>query len=72
LKNLVIWFAICIIQIPLEIWKQASEQERDKVRYTATMDYLSNPTFKGKKFRIWEVIKDGNWQLHISEEKTEV
>jgi hypothetical protein len=49
------------------MWANASEYERELTRHTATMDYLTNPVFKGKKFRIWEEIKDGNWQLHVDE-----
>lgn len=69
MNKAVIWFAVLVLQIPLEYWKNASEYERDLTRHTATMDYLSNPTFKGKSFRIWEEIKDGNWQLHVEEMK---
>lgn len=72
MKNLVVWFAVLILQIPTSIWSQASEVERDKVRFTATMDYLSNPTFAGKKFRIWEEIKDGCWRLHVDEVKVNI
>jgi len=67
LKNLVIWFAVLVISVPISLWEQASEYERELTRHTATMDYLSNPTFKGKSFKIWEEIKDGNWQLHCEE-----
>ena len=72
MKNLVIWFAVLVISIPLEYWRNASEYERELTRHTATMDYLSNPTFAGKKFRIWEEIKDGCWQLHVEEQKVEI
>lgn len=69
MKNLAVWFAVLVLSLPIEVWKNASEYERDLTRHTAIMDYLSNPSFAGKKFRIWEEIKDGNWQLHVEEEK---
>ena len=70
MKNLAIWFVVLVLAIPLDQWRAVSEVEREKTRSMAIEQHLSNQG--GKVFRIWELIRDGQWQLHIEEKKTEV
>jgi hypothetical protein len=66
-----IWLLILVLQVPLELWSNAPESERDKLRTLATLEHCEKDAKKGaSKWRIYEVIKDGFWELHVEEVKT--
>jgi hypothetical protein len=64
---------VLVLEVPLDIWRKAPEVERDRLRTLATIEHCQKEAKKGaSKWRIFEVIKNGMWQLHIEEIKTEV
>ena len=58
---------VVILEIPFEIWSKASEYERDSARILAITEYCEREAKKTgwTKFKIWETIKNGNWQLNV-------
>jgi len=72
-KWLVLFMWVLVLQIPLDKWKEVSEQKREEVRYLATQEHCRKEAKRGfVRFRIWEEIKNGMWNLHITGEKQEV
>lgn len=74
MKKFIVLFALLVVlEIPLELWKMTPEHEREMVRHLATIEHCEKEAKKGfTRFRIWEEIRDGKWQLHIQGCKTEV
>lgn len=65
---------VLVLSIPLDKWKQATEHERETLRMLTINEHCRDVAEKTgcRKFRIWETIKDGIWELHISPVNTEV
>ena len=74
MKKLAIWLMVLVLQIPLAKWQSATEQERETLRMLTITEHCREESQKTgcRKFRIWEVLKDGFWELHISPVHTEV
>jgi hypothetical protein len=65
---------VIILEIPLSLWSNAPEYERERVRVLAITEHCSREAKKTgwTKFRIWEDVQNGMWRLHAIPIKTEV
>lgn len=74
MKNLVIWLFVLVLQIPAVQWANAPESERERARVLAIQTHCEKESERTgcRKFRIWEEIKDGFWNLYIEPWKSEV
>ena len=65
---------IVVLRIPVAVWQMASEHEREMVRTLTIQEHCLKESKKTGvcKFRVWERIFRGNWELHIIPIKTEV
>ena len=73
MKHLIIWLMVLVLSIPAELWRNAPESERERARVLAVSEHcLKEAKRTGwTKFKIWETIENGFWQLHIEPVKPE-
>lgn len=57
---------VLVLEVPLQVWVNIPESERDRIRTQAVVDHCRKEIPKGfSKWRVYEEIKDFNWQLHV-------
>ena len=63
----VAWLFVLVLAIPAEQWQKAPESEREKARIMAIQEHCKRDMEATgcRQWKIFEVIKDGFWQLHI-------
>lgn len=73
-KFIVLFMLVCVLRVPVEIWGKAPEHERERVRTLATIEHCEKEAKRTgeTKFKIWETIKNGQWELHIVSVKTHI
>lgn len=54
---------LVILEIPLNKWRNYSEEIREGIRINAVTAFMKNFT-PGTMIRFWDEIHEGMWQLH--------